>query len=254
MPTSGTRRKRPRGVIEELPSGSLRVTVYAGIDPVTKRRHYLREVIAAGPKASRMAEAARTRLLSQVDEQRQPRTNATVNQLLDQHFEMSTWERSTRETYAGYATKHIRPLLGSVQVGALNARTFDSFHAELRRCRDHCGRARYVDHRTPYPHECDERCRMHSCQPLGAATIRQIHFSPNGRRAEARRPLGLDLVEPDRLRGDPARAEGQAAAAVARGGRADPHRGVGRSGLGHAGVARDRDRRAAGRAVRAPVD
>jgi len=127
-----------------------------------------------------LAEAARTRLLNQVDEQRQPRTNATVNQLLDQHFELSTWERSTRETYAGYATKHIRPLIGSVQVGTLNARTFDSFHAELRRCRDHCGRQRYVDHRTPYAHECDERCRMHRCQPLGAATIRQIHFILSG--------------------------------------------------------------------------
>jgi integrase len=127
-------------------------------------------VIPPGPKAGRLAEEARTRLLSQVDEQRQPRTNATVNQLLDQHFEMGTWERSTRETYDGYARKHIRPLIGSVQVGALDARVFDSFHAELCRCRDHCGRKRYVDHRTPHRHECDERCRMHRCRPLGGAT------------------------------------------------------------------------------------
>lgn len=132
MPTPGVRRKRSRGLIEELPSGSLRVTVYAGIDPVTRRRHYLREVIPAGPKAARTAKAARTRLLSQVDEQRQPRTNATVNHLLDQHFAMSTWERSTSATYSGYATKHIRPLIGAVQVGALDARTFDSFYAELK--------------------------------------------------------------------------------------------------------------------------
>ena len=180
MTRSRPGRQRSRGTIDELPSGALRVRVYAGKDPATGRRRDLVETIPPGPKAGRLAEAARTRLLNQVDEQRQPRTNATVNQLLDQHFELSTWERSTRETYAGYATNHIRPLIGSVQVGALNARTFDSFHAELRRCRDHCGRKRCVDHRTPYPHECDERCRMHRCTPLGAATIRQIHFILSG--------------------------------------------------------------------------
>jgi len=180
MTRSRPGRQRPRGTIDELPSGALRVRVYAGKDPATGRRRDLVETIPPGPKAGRLAEAARTRLLNQVDEQRQPRTNTTVNELLDQHFELSTWERSTRETYAGYATKHIRPLLGGVQVGALNARTFDSFHAELRRCRDHCGRQRYVDHRTPYAHECDERCRMHRCRPLGAATIRQIHFILSG--------------------------------------------------------------------------
>jgi len=180
MPRSRPGRQRSRGTIDELPSGALRVRVYAGTDPVTGRRRDLVELIPPGPKAGRLAEAARTRLLNQVDEQRQPRTNATVNQLLDQHFQLSTWERSTRETYDGYATKHVRPLLGRVQVGALNARTFDSFHAELRRCRDHCGRTRYVDHRTPHPHECDERCRTHRCQPLGAATIRQIHFIISG--------------------------------------------------------------------------
>lgn len=180
MTRSRPGRQRSRGAIDQLRSGALRVRVYAGTDPVTGRRRDLVEVIPPGPKASRQAEEARTRLLSQVDEQRQPRTNSTVNQLLDQHFEMSTWERSTRETYAGYATKHIRPLLGHVQVGDLNARVFDSFHAELRRCRDHCGRKRYVDHRTPHPHECDARCRTHQCQPLGPATIRQIHFILSG--------------------------------------------------------------------------
>ena len=68
--------------------------MYAGADPVTGRRHDLVEVIPAGPRAATLAEEARTRLLSQVDEKRQPRTNATVNQLLGRHFEMGTWERS----------------------------------------------------------------------------------------------------------------------------------------------------------------
>jgi integrase len=46
-----TRRKRTRGEVEELPSGSLRIRVYAGIDPVTRKRHYLTETIPPGPNA-----------------------------------------------------------------------------------------------------------------------------------------------------------------------------------------------------------
>lgn len=67
-------RKRQRGTIDSLPTGALRVRVYAGLDPLTKRRHDLMEIIPAGPDAPLEAEKARTRLLSQVDEQRNPRT------------------------------------------------------------------------------------------------------------------------------------------------------------------------------------
>jgi LacI family xylobiose transport system transcriptional regulator len=47
------RKGRPRGLIETLPSGSLRVKVYAGIDPVSKKRLYLDETIPASPGAAR---------------------------------------------------------------------------------------------------------------------------------------------------------------------------------------------------------
>jgi len=124
-----------------------------------------------------LAEGARTRLLNRVDEKRHPRTNATVNQLLDRHFELVALERSTKATYIGYAEKHIRPLIGPLPVGSLDADDFDSFHAELRRCRDHCGRKRYIDHRTSREHECDRRCRPHECRPLGASTIRSTRTS-----------------------------------------------------------------------------
>ena len=53
---TGARRKRSKGSVEELPSGALRVAVYAGTDPLTGKRHYLREVIPAGPKAAAEAE------------------------------------------------------------------------------------------------------------------------------------------------------------------------------------------------------
>lgn len=44
MPASARARpERSRGSVGELPSGALRVAVYAGFDPLTGKRHYLRE-------------------------------------------------------------------------------------------------------------------------------------------------------------------------------------------------------------------
>ena len=68
MTSANGPRKRTRGEIVKLPSGSLRVKVYAGIDPVTKKRYYLDEVVPAGPKAAAEAEKLRTKFLNQVDE------------------------------------------------------------------------------------------------------------------------------------------------------------------------------------------
>jgi hypothetical protein len=36
---------KQRGELETLPSGSIRVKVYVGLDPVTKRRLYLTETV-----------------------------------------------------------------------------------------------------------------------------------------------------------------------------------------------------------------
>ena len=83
-----------------------------GSDPVTGHRHNLTETIPAGPKAGVQAEQVLTRLLNALDERRNPRTNATVNQLLDRYFTMVDAERTTTCTYVGYSRKHIRPLLG----------------------------------------------------------------------------------------------------------------------------------------------
>ncbi len=70
MPTSSGRRTgRQRGSVEELPSGALRVSGCAGRDLLTGCRHYLREVIPAGPSA-RGAQKAMRLLANQVDERR----------------------------------------------------------------------------------------------------------------------------------------------------------------------------------------
>jgi integrase len=172
---------RKRGEVEKLPSGNLRVKVYAGIDPVSRKKHFLTEIVPAGPQAKRAAERARTRLLAEVDERRNPRTSATVDKLMERHLGMLDVVPTTRSGYEGYVRLHINPLLGSMKVGDLDADILDSFYAELRRCRDHCDRKKFVQHHDPDPaHRWDKRCRPHKCRPLSNTTVRQVHFLLNG--------------------------------------------------------------------------
>jgi integrase/DNA-binding transcriptional regulator YhcF (GntR family) len=158
----------------------LRVRVYAGVDPVTKRRHDLIEIIPPGPRADREARRVRDRLISQVEERRNPRTKATVDQLLERYLDQFDGAASTLTLYRGYVRNHISPFLGKIKVGALDADSLDAFYAELRRCRDHCSGRPFIQHRTTIEHDCDDRCAPHRCRPLGATTIRHMHFILSG--------------------------------------------------------------------------
>src|SRR5215213_8199393 len=97
MTASKTRsERRKRGQIETLPSGSLRVSVYAGVDPLTGQRNYLKELVPHGtPNAEREAEKVLTRLLNQVDEQRNPRTKANVDTLMGRYLDGLNVDKST---------------------------------------------------------------------------------------------------------------------------------------------------------------
>jgi integrase len=134
------------------------VRVYAGVDPVSKRRHYLTEIVAAGPGADRRARAVRDRLVSQVEERRTPRTKATVDQLLERYLDQFDGAASTLTLYRGYVRNHISPFLGKIKASALDADILDSFYVELRRCRAHCSGRPFVQHRTAVEHRCDHRC------------------------------------------------------------------------------------------------
>ncbi|MFV2102573.1 hypothetical protein [Micromonospora sp. LOL_024] len=147
--------------------------VYAGIDPITKKRHYLTETVPPGPTARKETEKARTRFLAQVDDRRNPCTRATVDQLLDRWLEVLDVEMSTRQGYVRKLNKHVRPLLGKLPVGRLDAETLESFYAVLRKCRDHSGGARKaIEHRKAGLHDCTDKCRPHECKPLAPASIR----------------------------------------------------------------------------------
>ncbi|MFI5895413.1 tyrosine-type recombinase/integrase [Actinoplanes sp. NPDC051513] len=163
-----------------MPSGALRVRVYARIDPLTGRRHDLTEVIPPGPNVAQEAEKARTRLLSQVDERRNPRTRTKVDHLLDRWLEVLDVEPSTRRGYAFMVEKHIRPILGGVQVSRVDAELLETLYAKLRKCRLHCNGRRFIEHRTARPHECDTRCNRHVCKGLSASSVRQVHWILSG--------------------------------------------------------------------------
>lgn len=180
MTRSARPQKRTRGEIVRLPSGSLRVKVYAGIDPISNRRHYLTEVVADGPKADKKAEKVRTKLLNQVDEQRQVRTSATVGQLLDRYFELLDVDEKTLDGYDSAARHHIRPLIGDLALNKVDGEILDSFYKELRTCRAHCRGTKYTEHRTDRVHDCDDRCGPHKCRPLASTSIHKIHAVLSG--------------------------------------------------------------------------
>ena len=165
---------RQRGEIETLASGSLRVKVYAGVDPLSGKRLYLTETVPAGPRALAEAKKVRTRLIGQVDEQRNPRTRATVNQLMDRYLDVLDVEVTTRARYEVAIRLHVRPLLGELPVSRLSGETIDAFHALLRRCREHCDGRPFIVHASSDggAHECADdaartcvgRCRRRASE------------------------------------------------------------------------------------------
>ena len=174
---------------------------------MTGKEIRLRETVAARAtqrETEREATKVQTRLLNQVDERRSPRTEATVNELLDRWLDVIDIEKKTRAGYVGKIEKHVRPTIGRLPVGRVKAETIESLYVHLRRCRDHCRGEKFVQHRTEAEHACDEHsprrkcaketsgdpdascrwcdraCRSHKCFPLAAGSIRVVHAILSG--------------------------------------------------------------------------
>jgi hypothetical protein len=180
------------------------------------------EALPAGPSAAKQAEKVRTRLRSEVDDQRSARTNTTVGRLLDRYLDVLKIEDTTRAGYERLTRLHIRPVLGSLSIGRVNGDTVDSFYAQLRTCRTRCGGRASFDHRTTAEHSCDDRCGPHQCRPLGEASLRQIHNTLDGgfSRAVKWRWIGVNPIKQAQPHTPP---NARSAAADASPGR--PHRG-----------------------------
>jgi integrase len=174
------------------------VLVYAGTDPPTGRPNYLTESTRDEGQAQRIL----TRLLAQVDEQRNPRTKATMGAALAVWLRTHEAEETTLDGYRGYLRRTIEPALGSVPLAKVSAQVLEEFYAELRRCRHRCRNGEpAVDHRTAVEHKCRTvrhkrrpgrpgrelhdcatascivvKCPPHRCRPMAASSIRQVHW------------------------------------------------------------------------------
>jgi integrase len=96
------------GHIEQLPSGSFRVSVYAGTDPLTGRMLRHRETA----RTMHQAQILLGRLLEQADAGRRPDSRVLVQELLTQYLEVAELEPSTRGSYEGYIRRTILPRSG----------------------------------------------------------------------------------------------------------------------------------------------
>lgn len=105
---------------------------------------------------------------------------ATVDELMDRYLEVLEVDRTTRKSYEGYINRHIRPLLGAMQVGKLDGQTLDSFFLVLRTCRTHCDGRPFVEHDAHEDDDCTERCRPHICRPLATSSIHQVRACLSG--------------------------------------------------------------------------
>ena len=114
-----------KGHIERLPSGSYRVRVYAGNDPLTGKEIRLK----ATAKTAEHAQAELARLLEQASVGRQPESAATVGYLLDQYMAVADLDVSTREGYEGYIRRTIKPALGGMELRKLRGPVLDTFYA-----------------------------------------------------------------------------------------------------------------------------
>jgi hypothetical protein len=107
-----------KGHLEQLPSGSFRVAVFAGWDPVTRRRLYLR----ATAKTEQQAQIELGRLLKDASDGRQPESGATVAKLMDEYAAIAEWDIPTRQTNEGFIRRTIKPALGHLEVRRYAAR------------------------------------------------------------------------------------------------------------------------------------
>ena len=171
---------------------------------MTGRPNYLSESSKDDKEAARILR----RLLTEVDEQRNPRTKATLGAAIDTWLRLHEAEGNTLAGYETHARLYIKPALGDVPIGRLTTQMLEELYAQLRRCRVRCNGRPFIEHRVKGPHECrvvEHRrppgrppaagypahncealgcrvieCEPHVCRPLSPAAIRQVHITVRG--------------------------------------------------------------------------
>ncbi len=133
-----------KGHIEQLPSGSFRISVYVGTDPLTRRAIRLK----ATAKTEQQAHIELGRLLKEASEGRTPESHATVAQLMDEYAAIAPWDVSTRQTNEGFIRRTIKPGLGHLEVRKVRGPILDQLYTRLKRCGDvSCTGRAFTEHR-----------------------------------------------------------------------------------------------------------
>ena len=133
-----------KGHVEQLPSGSWRARLYAGVDPITQREIRLK----ATAKTEQQAYIELGRLLKEAAEGRIPESDATMAKLLDQYAAVAPWDVSTRQTNEGFIRRTIKPALGHLEVRKVRGPILDQLYARLKRCGDlTCTGRPFTEHR-----------------------------------------------------------------------------------------------------------
>jgi integrase len=134
----------PSGHIEQLPSGSWRAKVYGGTDPLTGREIRFRKT----RKTEVEAQIELGKLLELARAGRQPDSDVTVAELLDEYVPLAGWDVSTEETNLGYIRRTIKPALGAKEVRKVRGPLLDNLYARLQKCGNlACAGKPFTEHR-----------------------------------------------------------------------------------------------------------
>src|SRR5215467_552712 len=117
-----------KGYIQQLPSGSFRVSVYGGVDPLTRQQIRLRSTV----KDELQARIELGRLLKEASEGRTPEAGATVARLMDEYAPIAEWDVSTRQTNEGFIRRTIKPALGHLKVRKVRGPILDQLYTRLK--------------------------------------------------------------------------------------------------------------------------
>ena len=124
---------------------------------------------------------------------RQPDSDVTVAQLLDQYVSTAGWDVSTRVSNLGYIRRTIKPALGSTQVRKVRGPLLDTLYARLMRCGNlACTGRPFTEHRNVpdlRPDPSDPRLEWEQAADRVRAAIRRLlaHEVPAARLHEVRR-------------------------------------------------------------------
>lgn len=182
---------------------SYRVYMFAGYDPITRKRVYLDHSTQDRDEAIEK----RDKFRAQIAEQRSAPTKTTFRQAVVEWLKTHEIEQTTRLSYESYLRLYIGPAFGDEPISKITARTLEKLYAHLRRCSRLCDGSPQVDHldqeidgqhacrvvkhrrppgRKPAggypPHNCQEKgcrvseCKAHVCKGLSNSTILKIHF------------------------------------------------------------------------------